>query len=562
MSRELDILLLANFTTSQISNSLEKYAESIGVNLKYSSGQFDQILQELIRLEDVQDPKEVFILMRAEEFDSKYAFFQSSDFVNNHITDFLHRYQDYLEQMFSIMSERAQHTYHVSNLFSLGPTKFKNPSSQSGLFNIEEEVGRILREKLRKFPKIKWFDVESCFNEIPLSERWNRSQDFLYRQPLTKQLSDRVSLQIMEDLLNRSYPQIKVLALDADNTLWGGVIGEDKFDSIELNQDYPGKMYIALQEFAKYQKENGIMLVLVTKNNLTDVLSFFEYRKDMPLKIDDFALIEANWGPKTESLMDISRKLNILTESILFIDDSHLEVELVRSHLPEVQTLLLSSSLEERYEQLLGLEVSWIGQGTTVEDKNRTSMVQEEQRRKNELGKLSIDEIMLKFELQISIRKVSTKNDRDYQRTLQLINKTNQFNLNGLRLSEKELEDLIERENVYVAHLVDKYGSYGLIAVLVVNVNGNNLNVMNYLISCRALGRGVEKSFLFYVLHEILKVGETKVVFEFMPTGKNMQIKDFLNSIECTWKDNEVYFNTKPTDFMLRNALMKIEEVE
>jgi FkbH-like protein len=562
MSRELDILLLANFTTSQVCNSLETYAESVGVNLKCSSGQFDQIFQELIKLEHVQDQKEVFILMRAEEFDSKYAFFQSSVFANNFVTDFIDRYQDYLEQLFHIMSEGAQHTFHVSSLFSVGPAKLNRPSNQPAMFNIQQELDRILRENLRKYPNIKWFDLESCFNETSLSERWNRSQDFLFRQPLTKQLSDRISRQILEDVLHRSYPKIKVLALDADNTLWGGVIGEDNFDSIEINHDYPGKMYMGLQEFAKYQKENGVMLALISKNNLSDVLSFFEYRKDMPLKIEDFALIEANWGPKTESLLDISRKLNILTENILFIDDSHVEIEFVRNVLPEVHTLLLSSSLEERHEQLLGLEFSWIGQGTTIEDKSRTSMVLEEQRRKNELGKLSIDEIMLKLDLQLSVRKVSTKSDRDYQRTLQLINKTNQFNLNGLRLSEKEFEALVEKESVYVAHLVDKYGSYGLIGVLAVYDNGIKLSINKYLISCRALGRGVEQSFLFYVLQEILQVGEKEIVFQFVSTGKNMQIKEFLNSIGSTWVDNDLCFSLKLSNSVHKNVVMKIEEVE
>ena len=559
MRVELKILLLANFTTSQLQESLLSQRVIYEKDYELESGAFDQIFQELISLKKVQDSVEVFIFTRAENFDSRFSFFQTTNPPNRVKNLFLDRYRDYLEQLFEIFEEGKQHTYHISGLFGLGPPKRTDAQGRLNAFSLDCELHQILNEKLLKAPHIKFFNMESCLSQLHPSERWNRSQDFLFRQPFTKLLSDYVSHQILKEVQSKSQPDIKVLALDADNTLWGGVIGEDNRDQINIGQDYPGKVFTLIQEFAKFHKENGVLLTLVTKNNISDVYDFFEYRNDMPLKLEDFALIKASWEPKSISLREISSELNILMENILFVDDSPLEIEMINAQLPEIQTLLLSDSIEERPEQIIGLEFNWVGSGLTSEDKNRTSMIQDEQLRRNDLKNLTAADVLLKLRLEMVVRKVLSRQDKDFQRALQLINKTNQFNLNGVRFSESEFVNFLEQGRVYVAHLQDKYGTYGLISVLMLRSDPVDFKISNYLISCRALGREVEKTFLFYVLNVIEKPGISKINFDYVDTGKNAQILEFFHQIGCVVSEDEVFLNLLPQNQFIENLNMRIE---
>jgi FkbH-like protein len=320
----------------------------------------------------------------------------------------------------------------------------------------------------------------------------------------------------------------KCIVLDCDNTLWGGIVGEDGLEGIGLGTDYPGSAYKDFQRGLKEAAGHGVLLALCSKNNENDVWEVFEKHPDMALRKEDIAAFRINWNDKAANITEIARELNIGVDSMVVIDDNPAERELIRRFLPGTpvpefpdqpyKLIIFLKTFYEEYFRIYSL---------TDEDRTKTEQYRQNARRKSDSGKFaSLSEYLNSLGMTIKIDPVSTFN---LPRIVQLTQKTNQFNLTTRRYTESDLRNFTDRGDLVVcASVSDRFGDSGITAACIIAKTGDGRAAINsYLLSCRILGHGIEDAFLKVLLNHLLLSGIRDVSAEYLPTRKNMQTEMF-----------------------------------
>jgi len=323
----------------------------------------------------------------------------------------------------------------------------------------------------------------------------------------------------------------KCLVLDLDNTLWGGVIGDDGLGGIKIGEgDAEGEAFKAFQEYILALKNRGLLLAVSSKNEEANALEPFLNLPDMVLARDDFVAFKANWDPKPLAIEQIARELNIGLESLVFIDDNPAERELVRQSLPEVKVLELSSDPAD-YPTLLD-RCGWIETvKLTDEDVKKTEQYRQNSERDALQAQHTDYESYLKsLEQRAEIGAFEAKH---LNRITQLINKTNQFNLTTQRLTGSEVETLMNREDTLTAYvrLVDRFGDNGLISVFSGHIEEDVLQIDLWLMSCRVLKRGVESLLTNHVFERAESLNLRMVRGVYTPTAKNMMVQKLFDEL-------------------------------
>ncbi|MDW3650644.1 MAG: HAD-IIIC family phosphatase [Bacteroidia bacterium] len=313
----------------------------------------------------------------------------------------------------------------------------------------------------------------------------------------------------------------KCLILDLDNTLWGGVIGDDGLEGIQIGSLGIGKAFTELQGWAKALKERGIILAICSKNTEEIAKEVFEKHEEMILRLDDIAVFVANWSNKADNIRHIQQVLNIGFDSMVFLDDNPAERALVQKELPEVSVPDLPQDPAEYLPFLRKLRLFETLSLSSL-DKDRTRQYQEEaQRRSMQSSFSNMEDYLISLNMK---GKILPFQDQHIARISQLSQRSNQFNLRTIRYTESEIKSLQEN-SLYLdfqVSLEDTYGTYGLISiVLLKKENSDRLFIENWLMSCRVLKRGLEKFVLNHLLEKAREIGIKKIVGEYLPTAKN-----------------------------------------
>ncbi len=320
----------------------------------------------------------------------------------------------------------------------------------------------------------------------------------------------------------------KVLVTDLDNTLWKGVIGEDGLDGIKVGPGSPaGEAHVRLQQYLLDLKARGILLAAASKNNHDDAALPFQKHAHMLLRMEDFAAFEANWNDKASSIREMARKLSLGLDSFVFLDDNPLEREWVRSQLPEVAVVELGASAFH-YVQDLDRRRLFYAISLSAEDRARSEQYRGEAERKHlQATSQSIDEFLAQLQLRASCAPVVEKN---MARVTQLTNKTNQFNLTTRRYTEAQVRQLVDRAGAWAGafHLADRMGDYGLIGVVfcLPGPQAGQWEIDTWLMSCRVLGRQMEKYMFDRLVEAARERGITEIAGVFKPTQKNALVRD------------------------------------
>jgi FkbH-like protein len=318
----------------------------------------------------------------------------------------------------------------------------------------------------------------------------------------------------------------KCLVLDLDNTLWGGVIGDDGLQGIKLGPGQPeGEAFQQFQIYVKALKERGVLLAVASKNEAENALLPFRQHADMVLKESDIACFVAGWEPKDGSLQSIAQQLNIGLDSLVFFDDNPAERQLVSASLPAVTVIDVPAD-PSLFVQALDRANLFDMLSVTAEDQIRGDFFQDN-RARAELGAAttSYDDFLQRLEMRAFVEPVTTRN---MARVAQLINKTNQFNLTTRRLTEAQVEALIGAAAVYTStiRLDDKFGANGLISVVIGALHADTLVIENWLMSCRVLKRGVELLEMERLLEFCRNRGVRTIIGRYIPTAKNKLVSD------------------------------------
>jgi len=339
----------------------------------------------------------------------------------------------------------------------------------------------------------------------------------------------------------------KCIVLDLDNTLWGGIVGEDGFNGIKLGNDPLGKSFVEFQRHLVALHQRGIILAINSKNNWDDAMKVISDHPNMVLREKHFACMKINWDDKISNFKDISQELNIGLDSMVFFDDDPVNREIVRMNLPEILTVDLPQDPSYYVQTLLELNDFHVLK-ITEEDKKRGEMYLQQQKR-IELGKnaKNLDEFLKKLDIKVTIKKAD---EFTIPRISQLTLKTNQFNLTTHRYQEEDIRNFSKdpKKIVGCTRVEDKFGDNGITGVYIINKDNDvEWTIDSFLLSCRIIGRGVEYGILDHIIQKAKKEGVKKIKGKYIPTKKNKPAENFLPDFGFT-KENDfwVYSTDKP----------------
>lgn len=331
-----------------------------------------------------------------------------------------------------------------------------------------------------------------------------------------------VAYRIVETIAAQRGTFHKCLILDLDNTLWGGVIGDDGIEGIQLGHGLGiGRAFTDLQLWAKKLQQRGIILCIVSKNDEVVAKQPFLNHPDMVLRLDDIAVFIANWQTKVDNIRAIQQVLNIGFDSMVFLDDNPFERAIVREHIPGITVPELPEDPAEYLEYLYSLNLFETASASEVDNKRTRQYQQEAQRMKLKRTFANEHEFLESLGMQATVEPFNTFNT---PRVAQLTQRSNQFNLRTVRYSEDDIKQLAQAPEVIdmAFSLKDRYGDHGLIAVVVMRpLDAESLLVDTWLMSCRVLKRGMECFTLNQMVEAARSRGYKRIVGEYLPTPKN-----------------------------------------
>jgi FkbH-like protein len=326
----------------------------------------------------------------------------------------------------------------------------------------------------------------------------------------------------------------KAIIFDCDNTLWKGIVGEDGLDNIHMSSNTSqGKAYHDVQSIAKYLTNNGILVGLCSKNNLSDVDEVINNHKDMILSNDDLIIKKVNWNDKASNLQEIASELNIGLDSLLFVDDSDYEINLIRERLPEVVTFQVPKNSYLYKNEFLNFIYKNLNLSSASQDLNKTAQYKEQIiREKVKSNFVSIEDYIASLEIKLNIHK---NNQNEIARISQLTQKTNQFNLCTCRYTEVEIEEFMSSNNhfVFSSDVTDKFGDSGLtiVCIVITDIVNSYAFIDSLLMSCRVIGRNIEYVFIDQVIKYLESMGVKTVNSKYIKTTKNSQVSNFYDKL-------------------------------
>lgn len=389
-----------------------------------------------------------------------------------------------------------------------------------------------LREEAAAFPNVRVVDTEDVLTAVGRSAALDPRFYHRGKAPWTGAFLDELARRITVGTRGFGTAYLKVLALDCDGTLWGGVVGEDTVAGIRLGpHDHPGNVYWQVQHQLAALRRQGVLLCLVTKNNPADVDEVLRTHPDMVLRDDDLVVKRVNWEDKPANLRALADDLGVGLDSIAFLDDSSFECEAVRRQLPAVTTVQVPANLSEYPQVVTDLAERFVAGGVTTESRDKT----EQYRRRaqaRELEERSVDHESYLASLGLTVE-LHRDEPADAERVSELSQKSNQFNLTTRRYGVAEVQRMVEDPGYVVWSLVvgDVFGSAGLTGAAVLRLDGDRAEVEAFFLSCRVLGRGVETSVWPAILADVRARGCTELHATYLPSARNQQVADFYDRL-------------------------------
>lgn len=355
----------------------------------------------------------------------------------------------------------------------------------------------------------------------------------------------------------------KAVACDLDNTLWGGVIGDDGPDGIQLGQESPaGRAHTDLQQYLKELSSMGVLLCVCSKNEDAIAREGFA-RADSVLKTEDFVAFKANWEPKSHNIVSMAQELNLLPDSFVFLDDNPAERELVHRELPGVAVPDLDAP--ENYARTLDRAGYFEATALSDDDRRRSEMYRQNmQRAQAEASFGNYEEYLNSLQM---TAKAGPFDSAHLERITQLINKTNQFNLTTRRYTQGELAALVQDPDIITlyASLADKFGDNGITTALIARVQGGVAHIELWVMSCRVFKRKLEDALFDRLVSICKRRGITHITGRYLPTAKNLFVKDFYATIGFVQTDedtagNRTYVYEIPAHYHPRCSVIRIED--
>ena len=426
------------------------------------------------------------------------------------------------------------------------PLGLLDGSHPASLHHLVRELNLTLWQTTQQARSMRLVDIEAVLGVLGTERTWDHRMAYLAGCPLSTAALRSLGASLARVVGALFLPTAKVVVVDLDNTLWGGIVGEDGPQGIVLGETGLGAAFVAFQEALLSLRAQGVLLAIASKNNEADVFEVFDSHPAMRLRREHWAASRIGWQAKSTSLKELAEELSLGLDSFVFVDDSATECAEVRRLLPQVTVVELPPD-PARYVEVLRSEPALDRMRLTAEDLMRAVAYDAEKARaRAQLAAADLsDPGALRAHLKSLELKVAARRLRscDVPRAAQLTQKTNQFNLTTIRRSEAEVE-LLRRDpewSLYVLEVVDRFGDYGQTGLIFARrADAHTWHLDTVLLSCRVLGRGVESAFLWQVIEDLTGRGVRTLTARVVPTAKNGPVMDFLprHGFECDSQDN------------------------
>lgn len=357
--------------------------------------------------------------------------------------------------------------------------------------------------------------------EVSDERKWNTM-----RMPLGPAALSAVAQAWLRILHPVSGRLAKAIVVDLDNTMWGGVLGEEGVDGLALGAEGTGAAFTDLQRTLRALRERGILLAIASKNDHDEALAAIDRHPDMLLRSEDFHSARISWADKASGLREIAEELNIGLDALVFLDDNPAERLLIATELPDVAVLSVTSDPASLAAAVRGCPL-FERLELTTEDRQRSDYyVQQRERTQSRTSATSLEDYLRSLGTSVNVGRAS---ERELARVAQLTQKTNQFNMTTRRYTEQQIVDLAEHPSwsIYTLRASDRFGDHGLVAAALVELLPQRWRIDTFLMSCRVIGRDVETA-LVRSISEAARIADiTELVGEFVPTTKNSPARDF-----------------------------------
>ena len=513
------IAIAATFTAEPLLPPLRLMLHEAGLELDVCFSPYNQLFQELLTSTSLLATNTGginVVLLRLEDFVREIADPVKARSLIEHT----------VEQLSDAVSQYVRRVKVPTVLVVLPPS----PGVAKALVRDIETANANLVAQARSLPGIALLSEEEI-DLVSTGMRYDDLSDGLAHIPYTEEHYASLALAITRKVHALRVPTHKVLALDCDNTLWRGVVGEDGVDGITI----PPAL-ACIQRFATKVEAQGVLVCLLSKNAERDVFEVFEQRPDMLLKKEHIVAHRINWDSKPNNIKSLARSLNLGLDSFVYLDDNPVECALMRAELPQVVTLQVPP--DDEVESFLSHLWTFDKIAVTDEDARRTKMYRENAARQEfENSTTDIAEFIASLKVVIDI---AQPDDSEWPRVAQLTQRTNQFNFTTIRRTEPEMRKLPSGGSVVLRVKVrDRFGDYGLVGLVVADARSDVLVVDTLLLSCRVLGRGVEHGILRHLGDIAIERGLSQVNLAYLPTPKNEPARAFAESVAANYRKQE-----------------------
>lgn len=516
----LPVVIAASFTAEPLAPALKLWSRAFGVEARVRFCGFDQVAQALLAPDSPfrEAPQGLnVVLVRPEDLPGASAAEREESA------------ERLLAAIEGFVREPSGATLAVASL---------PPPVSAGFDAPRDEVDRLRArwaERLQATEGLDRVDFASVVERVGTSAAASAGFDVVARAPYSPAVYQELGIELARLVRRRAgvAAQAKVVALDCDGTLWGGVVAEDGLSGLELGPEGRGRGYQLFQRQLLRLKERGLLLALVSRNEEADVWEVFDNHPGMILKRQDIAAWRIDWTDKSENLLQLAEELNLGIDSFVFFDDDPARRLEVAARTPQVKVVPLPDS-PERYAETLGRLWLFDRATATDEDRARTRMIrQERERRQVKQAGGGLEDYLRELDLHVDFRPAG---ERDLPRVAQLSQKTNQFNLSLRRRSLEQVRSLGGGFETYVVDARDRFGEYGTIGLAILTAVDDDLETVEldtFLMSCRALGRGIEQAFAHRLWAAARAQGAQRMVARFVEGLRNQPVLRFFE--ESGW---------------------------
>lgn len=524
------LVILRSFTVEPIVPLLRAEAFAYGIDLEVRVGDFNTYVQEMLDGESSLyrfEPNAVMLAVHTEQA-APELWHDFADYAPEGAQQAVERVVKSYEQWIAAFRKHSQAALIIHSLERPPASAFGilDDQSETGQSGLIRQINRELRRAAKEFRGVYVLDYDALVARHG-SRQWHDERKWqTARLPVAAAYLLEMAREWVRFIVPLTGRTVKVLAVDLDNTLWGGVIGEDGMSGIKVGAEYPGAAYQALQRALLDLSRRGILLAVCSKNNLDDAMEALEKHPGMLVRAKHFAALRINWTDKSQNLREIADELNVGIDALAFLDDNPFEREMVRAALPEVTVIDLPKNPLEYASAVRNCAV-FERLTLSAEDQQRTEMyAAQKQRNGTEQSFQSKEDFFRFLEQEAELEPAS---EMTLARVSQLTQKTNQFNLTTRRYTEPQVAEMAKRPDwhIFSIKVRDRFGDHGLVGVAITHDEGEQCEVDTFLLSCRVIGRTVETALLAYLAECAAQRGCKHLVGWFLATKKNAPARDF-----------------------------------